>query len=60
MGYPDAWPIGPQGGHFLMAFPAWLVGGDVIEAQGVAKMLVANADVQWVEFLKVQLEDDNE
>lgn len=60
MGYPDAWPIEPQGGYFLMAFPAWLVGGDVIEAQGIAKLLIANADVQWVEFLEAQTETSDE
>lgn len=60
MGYPDVWPVDPQAGHFLLGFPAWLVEGEIIEVKDTARLLIANADVQWVEFLKPQLEAKNE
>lgn len=60
MGYPDVWPDDPQAGHFLMGFPAWVVEGEIIEVQDTARLLIANADVQWVEFLKSKPEAYNE
>lgn len=60
MGFLDAWPGEPQGGHFLMAFPAWLVDGDIVEVEGTSQLLIANAEVQWVEFLEPKMEVGNE
>ena len=54
MGYPLAWPAEPEGGHFVMEFPTWLDGDKVIPQDGVTYLMVANADVQWVEFLEPQ------
>lgn len=54
MGYPLAWPAEPADGHFLMEYPTWLDGSDVIPQEGVTFLLIANADVQWVEFLQPQ------
>ncbi|ONH51165.1 hypothetical protein SAMN04490182_2425 [Pseudomonas cedrina] len=59
-GYPDVWPSDPQCGHFLMGSPAWLVDGDLVEVQGIAQLLVANADVQWIEFLALETETNDE
>ncbi len=54
MGYPLAWPAEPEGGHFVMEFPTWLDGDKVIPQDEVTYLMVANADVQWVEFLEPQ------
>lgn len=54
MGYPLAWPAEPADGHFLMEYPTWLDGSDLIPQEGVTFLLIANADVQWVEFLQPQ------
>ena len=54
MGYPLAWPAEPEGGHFVMEFPTWLVGEDAVPQDGVTYLMVANSDVHWVEFLEPQ------
>ncbi|QLG93516.1 hypothetical protein HZF02_16810 [Pseudomonas yamanorum] len=54
MGYPLAWPAEPEGGHFVMEFPTWLVGDDAVPQDGVTYLMVANSDVHWVEFLEPQ------
>lgn len=54
MGYPLAWPAEPEGGHFVMEFPTWLEGDKAIPQDGVTYLMVANNDVQWVEFLEPQ------
>lgn len=54
MGYPLAWPAEPVGGHFLMEFPTWVVGEKLEPQEGVTFLLIANSDVQWVEFLEPQ------
>ena len=54
MGYPLAWPAEPETGHFLMEFPTWLVDDEAQPQDGVTFLMVANSDVQWVEFLEPQ------
>lgn len=54
MGYPLAWPAEPESGHFVMEFPTWVVGDDLVPQDGVTYLLIANSDVQWVEFLEPQ------
>lgn len=54
MGYPLAWPAEPEGGHFLMEYPIWVVGEALQPQDGVTFLLIANSDVQWVEFLEPQ------
>lgn len=54
MGYPLAWPAEPEGGHFLMEYPIWVVGDALQPQDGVTFLLIANSDVQWVEFLEPQ------
>lgn len=54
MGYPLAWPAEPEEGHFVMEFPTWLVGDEAQPQDGVTFLMVANSDVQWVEFLEPQ------
>ncbi|UOB22378.1 DUF6338 family protein [Pseudomonas orientalis] len=54
MGYPLAWPAEPESGHFVMEFPTWVVGEELVPQDGVTYLLIANSDVQWVEFLEPQ------
>lgn len=54
MGYPLAWPAEPESGHFVIEFPTWVVGDDLVPQDGVTYLLIANSDVQWVEFLEPQ------
>lgn len=54
MGYPYAWPAEPENGHFVMQYPTWIVGEDAKPQDGVSFLMVANTDVQWVEFLEPQ------
>ena len=54
MGYPLAWPAEPEGGHFVMEYPTWVVGEELVPQVGVTYLLIANSDVQWVEFLEPQ------
>jgi hypothetical protein len=54
MGYPLAWPAEPESGHFVMEFPTWVVGENLVPQDGVTYLLIANSDVQWVEFLEPQ------
>lgn len=58
MGYPLAWPAEPESGHFVMEFPTWVVGDDLVPQDGVTYLLIANSDVQWVEFLEPQPQGD--
>lgn len=57
---PEVWPGDPMGGHFLIAYPAWLVEGDIVEAEGTSQLLIANAEVQWGEFLERNVEIENQ
>ncbi|MNJ58882.1 hypothetical protein D3C77_545390 [compost metagenome] len=54
MGYPLAWPAEPEGGHFVMEFPTWITAEGADPQDGVTYLMVANSDVQWVEFLEPQ------
>lgn len=54
MGYPLAWPAEPADGHFLMEFPTWITADGASPQEGVTYLMVANNDVQWVEFLEPQ------
>ncbi|ROR61685.1 UNVERIFIED_ORG: hypothetical protein EDF86_0514 [Pseudomonas psychrophila] len=54
MGYPLAWPAEPESGHFVMEFPTWVVDEELVPQDGVTYLLIANSDVQWVEFLEPQ------
>lgn len=54
MGYPLAWPAEPESGHFVMEFPTWVIGEELVPQDGVTYLLIANSDVQWVEFLEPQ------
>lgn len=54
MGYPLAWPAEPESGHFVMEFPTWVVEEELVPQDGVTYLLIANSDVQWVEFLEPQ------
>lgn len=54
MGYPLAWPAEPEGGHFVMEFPTWITAKGAEPQDGVTYLMVANSDVQWVEFLEPQ------
>jgi len=54
MGYPLAWPADPEKGHFVIEFPTWLIESGEYPQDGVTFLLMANSDVQWVEFLEPQ------
>jgi len=51
MGFPRAWPSDHEKGHFVIENPYWLEGDGMREYGGVTSVLIANADVLWVEFL---------
>lgn len=51
MGFPKAWPSDHVKGHFVIENPYWLEGGEMRPYDGITSVLIANADVVWVEFL---------
>ncbi|MGE8500065.1 MAG: DUF6338 family protein [Pseudomonas sp.] len=58
MGYLRAWPSDPGNGHFLVADPHWLDGETMTRYEGTSAILIANCDVQWVDFLDGQEDTD--
>lgn len=58
MGYLRAWPSDPGIGHFLVADPHWLDGETMERYEGTSAILIANCDVQWVDFLDRQEDAD--
>ncbi|NMX94289.1 MULTISPECIES: DUF6338 family protein [unclassified Pseudomonas] len=51
LGFPKTWPSDPLTGHFLIESPHWLVEEEMRPCSGISVILIANSDVQWVEFL---------
>lgn len=51
MGFPKAWPSDHIKGHFVIEDPYWLEGESMRSYDGITSVLIANADVVWVEFL---------
>lgn len=51
-GWPRAWPSDPQGGHFVVNQPTWLVDSGAMPITGVEALLIASTEVRWVEFLE--------
>lgn len=50
-GWPEEWPSVPDRGHFVMTEPEWLDGTEARPATGVARILIAAADVEMVELM---------
>lgn len=54
MGWIKQWPLSASnGGHFLITDPCWIdENGEEQVPTGVGAMLIATADIRWVEFLR--------
>lgn len=52
-GWPKEWPLTPNGGHFYIMEPSWILDdGTTIELPPLDGILIAASDVQWVEILQ--------
>lgn len=60
-GWPIEWPSVPTEGHFLIAYPSWLLdNGEEKRIVGVRNILVNSKDVKWVEFLEKTWENEDD
>ena len=59
-GWPEEWPSRPGQGHFRVAQGEWLVGDERIPATGVVAIVVPAREVDMVEFLRVELSEEQQ
>ena len=53
-GWAMEWPNTPEYGNFVMAEAEWLVDGDRIPLEGVARIVIRVQDVEMVELMQVK------
>lgn len=56
-GFPEEWPDNPASGHFVIAYPHWILKDNTkVAVHATSKILVQVADVEMVEFVKSDAE----
>lgn len=59
-GWPEHWPSTRKEGEFSIAEAEWLDGTDRIALTGVAHVLIPADEVEFVEFMEVEVEEQSD